>query len=272
MLVCAIFAVQMSSLDTGLNKSAGFVVCNFYRDVMRPRASERELLWAGMVLTGVFGVVLVVIALAINANRTLDLFQYTLLLAPLLQLPLMVPMALGTFIRRTPGWSAWSSALVGVTAGACVNLLWLHGPNAHGRTEQLAGWLGMSVPLNKIEAGDLRYIVAFVAVVGLAVGWYLLTMLFWKSTSAGYRDRVNAFFDDMTTPLGQRPGEADPRSGGTTDRDRAQFRLMGGLTLAASVAILLGAVVIPNGLADRATFLACAAAVGCVGWLLFRRR
>lgn len=272
MLVCAIFAVQMSSLDTGLNKSAGFVVCNFYRDILRPQASERELLWAGMVLTGVFGVVLVAIALAINANRTLDLFQYTLLLAPLLQLPLMVPMALGTFIRRTPGWSAWSSALVGLVTGSCINLVWLRGEHAHARTEQLAGWLGMSAPLNEIEAGDLRFIVAFVAVVGLAVGWYLLTTLFWKSTPADYRERVDAFFDDMTTPLGERPGEDDPRSGVATDRDRAQYRLLGGLTLAASAAIALGAVVIPNGLTDRATFLACAAAVGLVGGVLFRKR
>ncbi|MEO0588534.1 MAG: hypothetical protein AAF078_12950, partial [Planctomycetota bacterium] len=44
LLLCAIFAVQMSSLDTGLNKSAGFIVCNFYRDMIRPKASERELL------------------------------------------------------------------------------------------------------------------------------------------------------------------------------------------------------------------------------------
>ncbi len=55
LMVCAIFAATMSSMDTALNKNAGFFVKNFYAEFLRPNADERELLFIGKLFSFIFG-------------------------------------------------------------------------------------------------------------------------------------------------------------------------------------------------------------------------
>ncbi|MEM1026530.1 MAG: hypothetical protein AAGJ38_00430 [Planctomycetota bacterium] len=270
LLICAIFAVQMSSLDTGLNKSAGFFVCNFYRDLLRRDASERELVWAGMAITLLFGATIVTIGLLITSYRELDLFQFTLVLATVLQVPLLVPMVAGTVVRRTPGWSAWSTVIVGVAVGASTNYVWLREPETvHG----FASAVGYAMPMNTIETNDLRFMVGWLAVMGSTIAWFALTRLFWSKTAEDFRAAVHAFFEDLNTPL----GSADPSPAALAvdaQQDAVQFRLVGQLCLLFGVPLTLG-VLIPNEPADRALFLllgGCITGVGALLLWLGRRR
>lgn len=273
MLICAVFAAQMSSLDTGLNKSAGFFVCNFYRDVLRPKASERELLAVGMMFTCLFGVTIITIGWVITSNRNLNIFDFTLLIAPILQLPLVVPMAMGVVTRRTPGWSAWSTLLVGFTVGACVNLAWL---SSKSRVEAFADWLGMSTPLTQIEYVDFRQVTAYSLVMFTCFGWYFLTRLFWSKTSDKYKQDVGQFFTDLKLPIGKKNNEEvflDGPSGSSQqrERDRDQYSIMGWITVAFAGAIFLGTM-IPNGWSDRLLFVVAGSIIGGVGGLLLSRR
>ena len=265
LLLCAVFAVQMSSLDTGLNKNAGFVVCNFYRDLIRPRASERELLWAGMLCTLLFGGAIIGIGLLITHYRDLDLFQFTLLLATILQVPLVIPMVAGTVVRRTPGWSAWSTALVGVGVGVFTNLVWLAEPDD---IQAFAASIGYAVPLNTIEANDLRFMAGWFAVILASLAWFALSGLFWPHVSDAYREQVRGFFDDMARPV----PEVTPDAAGYRDdrvRDAAQFRIVGRLCRLFGLATLAG-VLIPNAPGDRLLFLLLGGVVAGLGEVLVR--
>ncbi len=286
MLICAVFAAQMSSLDTGLNKSAGFITCNFYRDVLRPKAPERELLWIGMIFTLIFGTLIIGVGIAITNHRELNIFDFTLMLAPILQLPLVVPMVMGTIVRRTPGWSAWSSALVGIAVGALTNLWWLKDPE---KITAFAGMIGMAAPLTAIEQVDLRFIVSYAMVISCALIWFTSTRLFWNTTTEPFRVSVESFFADMRVPIGQHVDDAEPAnldlslppegekthesllSSGTTNRDDDQYTLIGWLTVAYAAAITLG-VLIPNAWADRLLFLGGGLVLGLIGAFLLSQR
>jgi SSS family transporter len=63
LVIGAIFAAAMSTLSGSLNSSATAAVADFYRPLVRPRASSAHLLRATQVLTLVFGLVQVVVAL-----------------------------------------------------------------------------------------------------------------------------------------------------------------------------------------------------------------
>ncbi|MBB6429177.1 sodium:solute symporter family transporter [Algisphaera agarilytica] len=274
LLVCTIFAVQMSSLDTGLNKSAGFVVCNFYRDILRPKASEKELLWVGMLFTCFFGVLIIAIALLVTAQRDANIFEFTLLLAPILQLPMVIPMIMTVVMKKTPGWSAWSSALVGILAGVLVNLVWL---DSDQKVSDFAGMLGLATPLSRIEAADFRFIIAYTSVISSTLVWFVATRFFWNLTTEAFKLEVDRFFADMNIPIGEHPEDAPAEAPGadlalvTEDRDRDQYTLIGWMTVAYGVIITAG-IVIPNDLNDRLLFALSGGIITLVGAALLWQR
>ena len=53
LMVAAIFASTMDSMEPGLNKNAGIFVLNFYKPILRKNASDRECLLVGKMATRV---------------------------------------------------------------------------------------------------------------------------------------------------------------------------------------------------------------------------
>ncbi|MEA2068290.1 MAG: hypothetical protein U9P12_03720, partial [Verrucomicrobiota bacterium] len=150
LMVCSIFAATLSSMDTALNKNAGFFVKNFYGDIINPNASEKTLLRLGRVFSIVFGGIVMGTAILVSMFRDADLFSMLLKLNVLLQFPLIIPMVLGILYKRTPGWSCWSTVLVSMlTAWTTQRTLDI---------EALAGNLGMQMPLNALEGKDMTFI------------------------------------------------------------------------------------------------------------------
>ena len=78
LLVSVIFAATMSSMDSGLNKNAGIFVKNFYQPVLRPAATDRELLMAGKVTTVGLGAIVILLAQTYSRLEGLTLFQLML--------------------------------------------------------------------------------------------------------------------------------------------------------------------------------------------------
>ena len=268
LLVCAIFAVQMSSLDTGLNKNSGFIVCNFYRDILRPKASEKELVKAGMGFTLIFGIAIILIGLAITSNRKINIFQYSMLLATLLQVPMIIPMVMGTVIKRTPKWSAWSTVVMGMVLGGIINFVWL---KQDANVIAWAEFLGMSKPFNSIEICDIRFFTGWISIMVVSFSWFFLTMLFWKTSDQKFKKQVNEFFEDMNTPIEDiEHGKFDNPEHRSMHLDAAQYRILGILTMICGAFISLG-VFIPNALSDRFLFIYGGTAVALIGAFLFSK-
>ena len=253
LMVCSIFAATLSSMDTALNKNAGFFVKNFYGDIINPNASEKTLLNLGRVFSVVFGGIVMGAAILISMFRDADLFSMLLKFNVLLQFPLIIPMVLGILYKRTPGWSCWSTVLISMLAGWITQkLLDIH---------QLCDLIGMQMPLNDLEAKDMTFIVSGVITILAGTTWYFFTSLFYnRFATKKYTASVDAFYKDMNTPI-------DHVAEKTSDSDAAQYRNMSLMCFVYGTAICLGSL-IPNTGTERLLFIYAGGTFLLVGGLL----
>ncbi len=255
LLVSGMFAAAMASMDTGLNRNSGIFVKNFYSRVIRPNAGDRELLVASKLFTAVFGAVVIGIGLLIAAFREINLFDFVVILGALLGLPLIVPLVWGILIRRTPPWSAWSTALVGFIVAATIR--YAISP------EWFQHVLGWSQPLSERESNDVVFASMAVAVVIAGSAWFLFTMAFAGNAPADYKAEVERFFHDMQTPV-------DPLAEGIRYDDARQYLVIGRLCLIYGAVMLLG-MLIPNAPSGRLCFAFVGGVVLSIGVILRTR-
>ncbi len=75
LLIAAIFAAAMSSVDTSLNSSASLVLCDLYQRYLKPEASEREsmrVLYGATLVFGVGGTLAALTLATMNLKSALD--------------------------------------------------------------------------------------------------------------------------------------------------------------------------------------------------------
>lgn len=240
LMVSGIFAVAMANMDTGLNRNAGVFVKNFYSRVLRPRASEKELLLASRGFTVVFGAIIIGVGILIAMFRNLNLFDFVIALGSLMGIPLIVPMVWGLFIRRTPSWACWSTALIGFAVAAVTK--WWIGP---GLWAWIMGWDPATLKPAQVVDINFATTVWLVALIGSA--WYFFTMRFADRAPAAYKREVDSFFKDMKTPV-------DPVAENIVYDDARQYRVIGRLCLLYGGVMLLGTL-IPNPLHGRLCFV-----------------
>jgi Na+/proline symporter len=253
LLICGILAATMSSMDSGLNRNAGIFVKNFYQPLLRPHATDRELVRAGKITTGALGILVILAALNFSRLENVGLFDLMLQFGTLVALPYSVPLVLSVLFKRTPPWSGWSTVLVGLAASLLT-------------TRHLdAAWLQNTFDLAPLNAAERGYwTVAAGLFVNVTVGgaWFFGTMLFWKRTPAEVRERIEAFHTRMLTPVDFAREEG-------AGSDRMQGTVLGILCLAYGAFISLLAL-IPNDLVGRLCFLFCGGVVLLIGWALRR--
>lgn len=165
LLITGIISSTLSSMDSGLNRNAGIFVRSFYLPVLRPRASEKELVLAGRLTTWAFGAMAILMALFYSSWRDLGVFQLMMNFSALVATPYAVPLFWCLLVRRTPDWAAWSTIIVCCIVGGAVSLA----PNSAWALNlapgTIAGWLGW--------ARGHGYVAITVANVGLGSIWFL---------------------------------------------------------------------------------------------------
>ena len=181
LMVVAMFAATMSSMDSGLNRNAAIFTNDIYPTLCRlfGRASVqgKSLMRLGQVFSAVFGVCIVSIATYFANTEGRGVFEHMLNIGALLALPMAVPALMGLFIRTSPSWAA--------IVTVCVTLI----PSAIGFfSAELFG-----------ETWSFQQKVFVNLAVGIVV--YLLTMPFWNRTQEVYKRQAQDFFDRMLTPV-----------------------------------------------------------------------
>jgi len=253
LLISAMLGATVTNMDAGLNKNVGICIRSLYKPVFKPDASERHLLVAGKVCTLLFGAIIIGFALLVNRYRDTNLFDFVNQLAANFLMPLALPLIYGLFYKRTPGWSAWSTALVAGLAS------WLLGRYVTPALFQHG--MGWTRPLTPDEMTYLRLGITTIGgtiIVGTA--WYFFTTLFYRASPAKHREHVDAFFRNLETAL--------PAQGGTGTQTTV-YKLLGALCLVYGGFILL-LMLIPNSLPGRLCFLFCGGAIFGAGGLLYR--
>lgn len=256
LLVCGLFAATMSSMDSGLNRNAGIFVRCFYQHVAKD-PSPGHLLVVGRVASAGFGILIILIAIFISNLKDMDLFNVMLTFSGLISLPLIIPLAWGCIIKKTPSWSGWSTVVLGLTVSMIIkNVI---DPAWFGDA------FGFDSEMSKREVKDYFYFFGILTNVVLCSAWFIFTSLFWgRSGKRGeeHRERVEKFFTAMRTPIDfdKEVGEA---------KDNIQLKTLGVLCSIYGGFIAVMALV-PNPVSGRLAFLFCAGLIGGVGVVLYR--
>ena len=237
LMVVAMFSAQMSSMDTALNSNAALFVKNAYPALARlfgkePRTDHRFLLGLGRVFTVCLGIGLVSCSLYFAANAgEKGIFEQIFRLAAGLLMPLLMPLFLGYFIRKTPMWSGW------VCFGAGM----------------LSSGVGTAMELPSFRLALVNSVVGFLA--------FVSTCLFWNKTPAASREKLKEFFTRIHTPVNfeEEVGEAN---------DAQQLTLIGilALCLGGFIALFL---LLPNPAAARLYIAVVAITILLIGGVLF---
>ncbi len=258
-MVCGMFAASMSTMDTSLNRNAGYFVRNIYIRYINPEASQKRQLIMGQVFTAIFGALMILVAVSFDTLRSVNLFDVFQLLNSMILAPALIPVALGMVYKRTPGWSGWSTVLVGTATGATAKLVY-----SPALVERLMGY---SQSLNPREAIDAQFVFIFTIVTCISVVWFFLTSLAYKRSTPEHRRRVESLFQDMRTPV-------DHVVEDVVNQDAVQYQLVsimcltfGGFTLACMA--------IPNPRHGRMAFAFIGGVIlliGIVLWWTYRRK
>ena len=247
LLICAMLGATLTSMDAGLNKTVGIFVRSFYLPVIDPQCPEKKLLFISKLCTLGCGVIVVGCAVIVNRWRTANLFDYVNQIAASLTIPLAYPLLFGLFYKKTPGWSAWSTGLIGAAMGLACNF-WLAG--------HLEGFAGAVSPREKT---NLLFGLTLFSTLLVAGSWYFFTTLFYRSASAEYHANVEEFFTRLQTPVDKE---------GVENVQERIYRLLGILCLIYGAFVLL-LIFIPNPLIGRSCFVFCGGAIFTMGAVLY---
>jgi len=257
LLVAGLFAATMSSMDTSLNKSAGFLVKNFYQPIFRKHASDRELLHAGQVATLVCGVIVIFGAVLMATRSKVSLFEAFLYLNAYIQAPLIVALFMGMLVKRTPAWAGWATILFGCSFSV---LLFDVVPTEAAK--------GMLIPLLGETVYSYLITNKFTLTNLLTVP---LTTLFFVGTRLFFKERKynRAYMADVAefTRRTKTPVDFEAEVGG--DNTAEQARIMGVLSMVYGGFIGM-AVVVPNPASGRLAIAFCSAVMLLIGLGLLR--
>ncbi|HSW46182.1 MAG TPA: sodium:solute symporter family protein [Phycisphaerae bacterium] len=190
LVIAAMLAATMSMLSGDFNVCAGVLTNDVYRRLIRPQASQRELVVVGRLTTLLIGSISIGIALLLawrykHGQGDDSLFRAMVQLFSIATAPVAVPMIAGLISRRiTP-----NGALAGFIAGLAVGLLMFF---------QLPSSIDLGgTPIQKENVILLAAAAATLA--ATVIGSILFVM------RPGERERVEGFIRRLNTPIGELP-------------------------------------------------------------------
>lgn len=246
-MMIAMFAATMSSMDSGLNGITGTVVRNmlpplFRRFRWRPLEERNQMRWCRLI-TVCLGFLILVYAVLLAYQEEVELFDIFFVINAVIGLPLGLPFMFAVFLRKLPRWSYFS-----IAGAALIPSLWAY------VDKQLYGtdWTVQDRILWIMVAGTLGA---------------LISRLCYRFTTAAYRNQVDEFFARMRRPI-------DFQSEVGEHCDEKQLKLMGWITLAGSAFLSL-LLFLPNPWSGRLAIFSFVLFIALVGMLLLwaaRRR
>lgn len=208
-MVAAIFAATMSSVDTMLNWMAAVITKDVFAPITKrirgSEPSERSQLLVGKLSVAAMGVVSIVVALQMNQfGGSFDTYLRALsLYGP----SMFMPVFLGLVFTKTPWWSGMASLGGGVVAVVAANVL-----------------VNIDQGLDAASFGDLFEGVTIVVAgidmtryeINVLVGVLASTIIFFLSALANkrvgpFRKRIESLEADLSTPAVDESGVMDLR-------------------------------------------------------------
>ena len=118
LIIAAIFAAAMSSIDSGIHTISTVCIEDYYKRLIQPSVTDHHCLVLARLLTFVWGIVIAIVAL-LFAGRGSIVEMMSSFVAPFFGCAVGI-FILGLTTRRVTSWGAFSGALIGYTL-----VLWL---------------------------------------------------------------------------------------------------------------------------------------------------
>jgi SSS family transporter len=249
LLMAGMFAATISSMDGGLNRNSGIFVKNFYRSILRPDCSDKEQMIVSKIVTVFLGLCIIASALFFSSLKNLTLFDIMLQFGSLVALPISIPLILGVVVKKTPGWSGWSTVLVGLVCSIIVNQ-YLNG----AWFSEIFGLNFTNREINEYDAG-----IGILVNITIPVAYFYFTAFFYKEPEGKRKEVLELYWENLATPVVAEKGKTN---------DGRQGKLLGTLAGVYGTFILLLSL-IPNPVSGRIAFVLCGLALMGVGALLY---
>lgn len=242
MMVVAIFAATLSSMDTGLNRNTAIVIRDIYPFLCHlrkktPLTDQARLMKASRYITLLFGLLIIGLALYYASRKGTGIFELMLTVMAVIGAPSAPANILGLFLRRAHEWAAMISLVV--------------------------GWIPAVLSLfsESLFGSAWSYQFRFLLIFSIASLAYVATVFFWHTNTPAYREKVKRFFTRMHTPIdfGEEVGVAT---------DATQLQVLGiycGIIALAVAALGL----IPTQMEETVATLALAGTLGLLGLAMY---
>ncbi len=255
LLMAALFAASMSSMDSALNKNAGIFIRSIYQPFLAKRnkqTEDKKLLRISQVVSFISGIGVILAALYFASLKELSLFELMMSVSTMIQMPMMIPLLLAIVLKRTPQWAPWATIVVGLFVSYFIANIFT--------AEDFVSIFGIE-SLTRREIIDMNIILTIAGHVFITAGFFWATTLFYKEENDKNKVATDSFFKDLETPV-----IADDLQ---DEVDRQQRIKLGNMVMVMSLGILLMAL-IPNPFWGRIMFATCALIIACLGFLLKR--
>ena len=242
LMLAAMLAATMSSMDTGLNNTTGIIVNNIIpriREKLGKKAlSDRTGLLLCRAFTILLGVYIIVIGLLLALQKEISLFDAYLMISAVVGLPLSMPILMGLWIKRLH----WASYYI-IIGMALIPSIYFVISSAGGTSWTIQDRLAW--------------------IYGFSLLGCLISLPLWKYASSAYREQVRAFYEKMHRPVdfSEEIGQSE---------DAFQYKIIGSTAVALGILIMLF-LFVPNSLGGRLQILALGSSVAVVGALLLWR-
>ena len=214
LVLIAMFAATMSSMDSALTGTAAVVMKNvflpFRRFLKKPEMADSRQLLIGRIVNFCLGLWAIFWAYYLGRSSSKSgLFNVMLNIMVMIATPASLPFACALFVKKVPRWAALFSMGTGLVASATIFALEKTNPE-----------------FSMVWATKMWTISAAVIIP------FLFTRLFHRTSPPAYYDQVAAFFREIKTPI-------DFKAEVGEGNDLQQLKIVGGLGLVIGGAISL---------------------------------
>ncbi len=242
LMVAAMFAATMSSMDTGLNNQTGMIARNLLPWICKRFGKTLPVDSIGIrickIITVILGIEIVALAFALSVQERFPLFDAYLMIASLVGIPLGFPLLAGLWIKRMPPWSFFL-----IFAGCLI-------PSLYSIYDETANGVKWSIQDRSM----------WIFIYGIAA--CIISRILYFTTGEKWRERTEAFFAQLRKRI-----DFEKEVGGAND-DR-QALILGRVCLAMGLGAL-SLIAMSNPLWGRLCFVALSAFMASVGALLIR--
>ncbi|MEZ8267294.1 transporter [Vibrio cyclitrophicus] len=254
LMLAAMFAATMSSMDSALNRNAGIILKSVYEPYFCKEATEAKLMSASRVLTAAFGIIIIISALFLTSLKQFGLFDLMMLVGTLVGFPVLIPSIMCFFIRKTPDWAGWGTILVGMVVSSIIAFFIT--------PEVMQGILGLDQPLSAREFAEMKSVtLGVVGHMSITLPFFVLSQFFYKGHTPEREVEVNRFFSNVDTEVVVEDNVT------SIAMDNKQRDMLGKMLLVAAVFLSM-LVLIPNPMWGRMLFMIVALIIGGIGGLL----